>query len=298
MPKKSYLSIVILFCIILLTGQVFAGQGALLEELTVPNDKAEKVTSKVVLETGKIYLIEGSGEISDWANKTDGVDPVWCYADWKVGSNPVVWDQLRIDDKGMTEIAGDKLPYNSNHTYSVKYEGQGKPVVFNCLDAMNSAADNSGFFTVKIYEYSEEPLQVRKTFYFEGIDRNGNTFTTTLETNKFNTELSDEQVNEVLDYEKEFYDPARYTRIEKCTKKQNCAGLVVQSLWGNKYPELKGQYTISSQDFCSNVVFEFGENIADSYLSLGAVEKNDIVVYGGGQHVAIVTGIEYSLGIV
>ncbi len=52
----------------------------------------------------------------------------------------------------MPDIAGKTIPYNPQHVYQVRYLGQGKPVEFYCSDAQGSWTDNSGFFTVKIYE--------------------------------------------------------------------------------------------------------------------------------------------------
>ena len=120
------------------------------ETLTIPNDKPVKVMSKTVLEKGRWYVIEASGVISDWSDYKDGVDAVWCYAEWRCGKQGEAWNQLRIDDKGMTDIAGKPIPYNTQHSYQVRYQGQGKPVEMYASDAINSSSDNSGMFTVKI----------------------------------------------------------------------------------------------------------------------------------------------------
>lgn len=126
--------------------------GKLLETLQIPNDKPVKILSKITLEKGRWYLIEASGVISDWSHVKEGVDPVWCYAEWRCGQKGEVWDQLRIDGKGMTDIAGKPIPYNPQHAYQVRYLGQGKPVELFCSDAQGSWSDNSGSFTVKILE--------------------------------------------------------------------------------------------------------------------------------------------------
>ncbi len=122
------------------------------ETLTVPNDKPIKITSNTVLEEGRWYTIEASGVISDWSHVNEGVDPVWCYAEWRCGKQGEVWDQLRIDGKGMTEIAGKTIPFNPQHTYKVRYRGQGKRLELYCSDAQGSSSDNSGSFTVKIIQ--------------------------------------------------------------------------------------------------------------------------------------------------
>jgi len=120
------------------------------ETLVVPNDKPVKVNSKNPLAKGRWYIIEASGVINDWGNATDGIDAVWCYAEWRCGKNGEVWNQLRIDGKGMTDIAGQQLPYNPEHVYRVRYLGQGKPVELYMIDAQGSSSDNIGSLTVKI----------------------------------------------------------------------------------------------------------------------------------------------------
>ena len=132
-------------------GVVSGAGGVFVESLVVPNDKPVKVLSKTVFEKGKRYIIEAGGIISDWQDKTDGVDPVWCYAEWRCGKEGMVWDQLRIDGMGMTDIAGKIIPYNPGHTYRVVYSGEGRPVEFYALDAQGSPGDNSGSFGVNIY---------------------------------------------------------------------------------------------------------------------------------------------------
>ncbi|MFA5179851.1 MAG: hypothetical protein WC405_00900 [Syntrophales bacterium] len=131
------------------TAQVAAGE--LLETLTIPNDKPVKITSTTVLEKGRWYIIEASGVISDWGNVKDGVDAVWCYAEWRCGKNGEVWNQLRINDKGLTDIEGKDLTYNPEHVYKVRYLGEGKKIQLYCIDAQSSSSDNSGWFTVKIF---------------------------------------------------------------------------------------------------------------------------------------------------
>jgi hypothetical protein len=119
------------------------------ETLTIPNDKPVKVKT-AALEKGRWYLIEASGVFSDWGDHKDGVDAVWCYAEWRCGKEGQAWNQLRIDDKGMMDIAGKTIPYNSQHTYQIRYQGQGRPIEIYCSDAQNSWQDNSGAITVKI----------------------------------------------------------------------------------------------------------------------------------------------------
>lgn len=130
-------------CPRLLTGQM--------EELVVPNTKPVKLLSQTVLEAGKTYVIEACGTFDDWGNKAYGIDAVWCFAEWRCGREGLAWNQLRIDEKGMTEIAGQNIPYNPRHVYRVNYVGQGKPVQFYLSDAQASWEDNLGEATVRIY---------------------------------------------------------------------------------------------------------------------------------------------------
>lgn len=125
--------------------------GRLLETLKVTNEKPEKVKTSFATVKGEVYIIEASGVVSDWADKQDGVDAVWCYAEWRVGPKGEVWDQLRINDKGMTELAGKQIPYNPSHVYQIEFIGDGNPIEFYASDAQWSSSDNHGFFTVKIY---------------------------------------------------------------------------------------------------------------------------------------------------
>ena len=120
------------------------------ETLTIPNDKPLKIKSATVLEKGRWYVIEASGVMSDWGDYKDGVDAVWCYAEWRCGKEGQAWNQLRIDNKGMMDVVGKAISYNPQHIYQVRYQGQGKPLEIYCSDAQDSWQDNSGSITVRI----------------------------------------------------------------------------------------------------------------------------------------------------
>ena len=136
---------------IIFDDQAPAGGGDMgAETLVVPNTKPVKVSSKTSLSKGRWYIIEASGVFNDWGNAPDGIDAVWCYAEWRCGKNGEVWNQLRIDGKGMTDIAGSPIPYNPEHVYRVRYQGQGAPVELYMIDAQGSWSDNVGQLTVKI----------------------------------------------------------------------------------------------------------------------------------------------------
>lgn len=133
--------------------------GGMLDMLTIPNDRPVKVTSSVTLERGRWYVIEASGIITDWSDHKDGIDPVWCYAEWRCGKNGEHWQQLRIDDKGLSDHAGSTIPYNPQHVYRVRIQGQGRPLVAYASDAQNSWSDNAGAFTLRIYAEGGGGLQ-------------------------------------------------------------------------------------------------------------------------------------------
>ena len=123
----------------------------LLETLRVSNTNPNAIQSSFQTRPGATYRIEAEGVISCWDGKTDGVDPVWCYAEWRCG-NGAVWDHLRINGKGMTDWAGHEIPYNPGHIYEVRIQGDGNPIVLGCADALaGSYGDNAGEFTVRIY---------------------------------------------------------------------------------------------------------------------------------------------------
>ncbi len=124
----------------------------LLETLIIPNDKPGKVTSQAVLEKDRWYLIEASGVVSDWSHVKEGVDAAWCYAEWRCGKQGEPWNQLRIDEKGLTELAGGTLIPSPDHVYRLRYKSQGKRLEVYSTDAQNSWSDNSGSFTVKIFQ--------------------------------------------------------------------------------------------------------------------------------------------------
>jgi hypothetical protein len=120
-------------------------------QLQVPNTKPEKkYTGPTRAECQ--YDIAASGTISDWADKTDGVDAVWCYAEWRCGKRGEHWQQLRIDGKGMSDLVGQTLAPQSSHRYQIRIKGTGKPLELYCSDAQGSWQDNKGRFDVIITE--------------------------------------------------------------------------------------------------------------------------------------------------
>jgi hypothetical protein len=118
--------------------------------LTVSNKEAKTYMTPFATARDTVYVIEVSGVISDWGDHPDGIDAVWCYAAWRCGPLGEVWQQLRIDGKGMNDIAGRTLPYNPAHTYRIEMRGTGRPFEFYAIDAQASGQDNSGAFEVLV----------------------------------------------------------------------------------------------------------------------------------------------------
>jgi|GEM_PF-2511341 len=118
----------------------------------VPNTQPKKITTET-LEKGRWYTLRAKGEVSDWKEYDDGVDAVWCYAEWRCqreGKDRLPWQQLRINDKGMMDIAGKAIPYNESHVYEVQILGEGQPLTLYMSDAMHSSSNNKGSIFVTL----------------------------------------------------------------------------------------------------------------------------------------------------
>ncbi len=113
------------------------------QAIVVPANQKTKVTSQP-LQAGRQYVIEVSGTFSVWDKSADGVDAVYCYR-----GGVAQWNQLRIDDQGLADLAG-AIAYNDQHVYRIYYTGQGKALTFHIIDAFQSPGDNSGSITVRI----------------------------------------------------------------------------------------------------------------------------------------------------
>jgi PAN domain len=127
-----------------------AGPG-LFETINVTAEAAPwEAVSKSALQVGRRYVIEAFGTWDYWGNKEPekhGVDPVWCYAQWRCGVGEV-WQGLLIDGKGLQDLSGQKIPYNSQHVYRIYLTGQGGPIK---LTLNGGHGDMFGGFTVRIY---------------------------------------------------------------------------------------------------------------------------------------------------
>ncbi|HET6284536.1 MAG TPA: hypothetical protein VFH73_26505 [Polyangia bacterium] len=124
------------------------------ETVVVAADRADAVWTPV-LAPGVLYVVEASGVWSAWGDKMDGIDAYYCYADWRVGPTPQLWNQLQLDDRAMADIAkqnGDSTGYNPSHTYVTTVRGTGQRVKLQLLDSKNGSwSDNHGAVQVRVY---------------------------------------------------------------------------------------------------------------------------------------------------
>lgn len=126
-------------------------QYRLIEVLSVPNEWPEKVATHHRTRRGSPYLLEASGVVSNWKLRFEGVDALYCYAQWRVGPVPEKWAQLRVDGGSLEDLAGAPLPYQPSHLYRVPFQGTGKVLGLLMSDAQASWPDNSGALTVRLY---------------------------------------------------------------------------------------------------------------------------------------------------
>lgn len=134
----------------------------LLEEIAVPNDRPVRVSTSTCTIIGIRYLLEASGTVSNWSRsfnnrflkpggRAPGVDAIYCYAEWRVGPDPQPWQQFRVDDKSLFDLAGRPIPYNAEHVYRVELDGTGAPLQMHMGDAQQSSQDNSGSIHVRLF---------------------------------------------------------------------------------------------------------------------------------------------------
>ena len=136
----------------------------LLESVTVEANQPVPVTTGSILETGVVYQITVTGTFDAWNPAgSEGVDAIWCYAPSYCGGGQV-WDQLRIDGRGLSEIQAENgigpVAYNPEHSYTFLYEGSGEPLELVVSDAqVGYGGDNGGGFTVDVYTFGQPPVQ-------------------------------------------------------------------------------------------------------------------------------------------
>jgi hypothetical protein len=128
------------------------GDYALVEALSVPNDRPAKLASHHRTRKGAAYLLEASGVVSVWSMRVEGVDAAYCYARWRVGPVPQPWGHLMVDGKTLHALAGSTVPFEKSHVYRVPFQGTGRCLALHMSDPMaDSWSDNSGAITVRLY---------------------------------------------------------------------------------------------------------------------------------------------------
>ena len=134
------------------------GRGPFVETVRIPGDQRQKWTMQTVLDAGQWYEIEAAGTFDAWGTTPHGIDAVWCFKPGRCNT-PQPWQQLRVDNQGFEDFAkkwmGEsfELPYKRNHLYSIRVQGEGRPLTFHLWDAIeqNSAGGNLGSLTVRVY---------------------------------------------------------------------------------------------------------------------------------------------------
>lgn len=124
----------------------------LAETLVVPNNRPIKVKSGFALAEGRWYRIVASGVVSNWAHTDEGIDAVWCYAQWRCGEQGEFWGQLLVDGMSIPEVLGQVVPYNADHAYELRIKGTGRYLEFSSAGAEGNWKNRSGAFTVRISE--------------------------------------------------------------------------------------------------------------------------------------------------
>lgn len=96
--------------------------GNLFDTIIVPSSGATTVYGNKPLEDGRCYTVEVSGQRL-------GTDAIWCFSETRgCGQFGTVWNEVKLNGMGMTEVAGHVIPFNDQHTYRVGLIGKNKPL--------------------------------------------------------------------------------------------------------------------------------------------------------------------------
>lgn len=122
----------------------------LVETITVPTTTPGTTSSRSILENGRTYSLQVSGNFSYWdsSGRTTGADALYDYR----GKPPVLYSALVINGKSLKdwiEASGSKAAYRSDHVYTVLISGNGKPLTLSIFDP-GPYSDNSGSLSVKL----------------------------------------------------------------------------------------------------------------------------------------------------
>jgi hypothetical protein len=119
-----------------------------LERIQVPATTPQETYSRMVLESGRTYVLQISGAYSFWSGRTDGVDALYNY----LSQPPILWSPLQINGeplKDLIEAAGGSPEYRSDHIYRIGIVGNGQPLALRINDG-GGYSDNSGSLTIQI----------------------------------------------------------------------------------------------------------------------------------------------------
>ncbi len=111
----------------------------------------------VFLDKDKPYFVVGEGVCSLWDDHTDGVDSVFCYAQWRIGDTPQVWGQLELSDPSIhlsdliAQNTGNPAIYNPSHVYEAVVIGEGKTLKARVFDG-GGYSDNHGELRISVYQ--------------------------------------------------------------------------------------------------------------------------------------------------
>jgi hypothetical protein len=103
------------------------------------------------------YIVVGEGVCSLWDDHTDGVDSVFCYAQWRIRDTPQVWGQLELSDPSIhlsdliAQNTGNPADYNPSHVYEAVVIGEGKTLKARVFDG-GGYSDNHGELRISIYQ--------------------------------------------------------------------------------------------------------------------------------------------------
>ena len=113
----------------------------------------------VFLDKDTPYIVVGEGTCSLWDNPPtpDGVDSVFCYAQWRIGDTPQVWGQLELSDPSIhlsdliAQNTGNPAVYNPSHVYEAVVIGEGKTLKARVFDG-GGYSDNHGELRISVYQ--------------------------------------------------------------------------------------------------------------------------------------------------
>ena len=160
-----YVRLLLVALVLMALPVLVTASGTSVEEVTVNADKSTPTYSDAELVSGTTYLLEASGTYTFGSGGRTADAEYYREPDWTEGT----WEKTRGDwnNSGVLDLLVDPDPedvvnpdwggYSSDHTYTMCYEGQGRPVSFVISDwyhdtDKNYWHDNNGSLSVEIFE--------------------------------------------------------------------------------------------------------------------------------------------------